>query len=91
MTNDDLIDAAELGEQAKRFLDSDVGLSILREIEHDEAEAVARLADTDPTKTGEIMKWQVELKAAQKLRAKLRLLVTIGENAKQAWKAQHDS
>ena len=85
MTDEDLIATVELGEEARNFLEGDVGKSLLAAAEQDALNSLERLGATDPGDTKEIMRWQIELKAARKVKDKLVQLIGLGDNALAVW------
>lgn len=91
MTDDDLIDTAEVGAKAKEFLESDAGQSLLAFLEADEKDAIDGLGRVNPSDTAGIMCLQVDLRAARKCREKLDELVRLGEEAKISWRKQRES
>ena len=90
LTDEDLIDAAEIGEAVRNFIESDAGKSLLAMCEADALEAMEHLGNTDPDDRKTIVRWQIELKAARKLQEKLTALVSMGDNALAAWRHSKD-
>lgn len=90
LDDDDLIAAAELGEEARKFIESDLGKSLLAAAEQDAMEAMEHLGATDPDDKKELVRWQIELKAARKFKEHLLKFVGMGENALSIWKQQQD-
>jgi hypothetical protein len=91
LTEDDLIDAAEMGERAKEFIESDLGKTLLLQAEKEELAWLKTLGDIDADDKKEIMKAQIEVRAARRFREMLEGLITIGENAKDVWRQQNGS
>lgn len=90
LTDDDLIDAAEIGQAVRDFVESDAGKSLIAMCEADALEAMEHLGTTDPDDTKQIVRWQIELKAARKLKQKLETLISMGDNALEAWRHSQD-
>jgi hypothetical protein len=83
--NDELVAAAELGDEAKRFLESDLGRCILGMAEQEVQLAQAALAEVDPTDTEGIRKLQNHAKLYRQFNDWLKELLDKGEAALQAF------
>lgn len=90
LTSDDLQAAAELGEDAKAFLESDLGKSMLAAAHADALEAMEHLGVTDPDDKKELVRWQIELKAARKFAEKLQHFILIGDEALSQWSTRNE-
>ena len=90
MSTDDLVDAAELGEEAKQFLSSDLGRTLIGRAEQEATAALEQLGVTDPEDTVTIRHLQAQLSVARKFPEWLREIMDIGESAKQAWIQQRN-
>mgnify|MGYP001615720246 FL=1 len=90
LSPDDLKAVAELGEDAKVFLESDLGKSLLAAAEADALEAMEHLGATAPDDTKEIVRWQIELKAARKVREKIEQFIGLGDEALSQWSMKNE-
>jgi hypothetical protein len=83
--NDELVAAAELGDEAKRFLESDLGRCLLGMAEQEVQLAQEALAEVDPTDTEAIRKLQNHAKLYRQFNDWLKELLDKGEAALQAF------
>jgi hypothetical protein len=83
--NDELVAAAELGDEAKRFLESDLGRCILGMAEQEVHLAQEALAEVDPTDIEAIRKLQNHAKLYRQFNDWLKELLDKGEAALQAF------
>jgi hypothetical protein len=83
--NDELVAAAELGDEAKRFLESDLGRCLLGMAEQEVQLAQEALAEVDPTDTEGIRKLQNQAKLYRTFNEWLKELLDKGEAALQAF------
>lgn len=90
MNDDTLKDIAMVGEDARAFLESDLGKSLLAALDADALEAMEHLGITDPDDKKELVRWQIELKAARKVREKLVQLIGIGDEALSQWSTKNE-
>ena len=89
MNNTDLIDAAELGEEAKRFLESDLGKTLLARAEQETLAAMEQMLLTDPTDTKAIVALQNRAALGRQFPQWLMEIINIGENALDVWRQQN--
>jgi hypothetical protein len=85
---DELIADAELGEEAKRFLESDLGRCIIGMMEQEVLNAQLELETIDPANTSGIIGFQQFIKVARMFPQWLNELLVRGEQAKSAWVQQ---
>lgn len=85
---DELIAQAELGEEARRFMESDLGKCVLGMAEQHTQAALEALGNADPHDTTTIVKLQNEAKYARGFAEYLTELLTEGENAISVFKQQ---
>lgn len=76
-----MVAEAEIGEQARKFVESDLGKVIIGMARQDAEKALAKLEDVDPNKPLEIAAHQSEIKVARKFEQYLSELITRGDNA----------
>lgn len=88
MTSEELLASAELGDQALRFRDSELGKCILGMAEQDARDAAAKLARVNPTDASSISQFQVDYKVAERFEQYLMELITDGEQSIQIFKQQ---
>lgn len=87
-TLDELIATAELGDEAKRFLESDLGKVMLGLAQQEVELAQEDLEEVEPTDTAEIRKLQNQAKVGRWFEKWLRELLADGEAALSAFKQQ---
>lgn len=83
---DELIAEAELGEQAKAFLEGELGQVLLGFARQEVEEARFALEDVDASDSREIMKLQMQAKFGRCFEQWLKELVIRGEEAKGAFR-----
>lgn len=88
--NDELIASAELGEQARNFLDGELGKVLVGLAEQEKILAQEALAMVDPEKPDDIRKLQNRVQVSVWFTQWLNQLVTDGEQAIQVFKQQRD-
>ena len=84
--NDELIAAAELGEEARMFIESDLGKVMLGLADQQVLAALDAMEDVDPTDTEAIRKLQNKAKMGRQFRAWLYELLDDGQNAMEVFK-----
>lgn len=89
--NDELIAEALIGDEAKRFLESDLGQVILGMAQQEVDAAVEKLKAVDPTDAKVIREIQNEVWRAEQFKGWLTELFHKGEAALQAFKQQSES
>ena len=82
----ELIAKAELGEEGRKFLQSDLGRYMLGLAQQDRQAALEDLSMAVPTDTGKIMSLQVKARMGGEFEAWLMGLIADGENALSVWK-----
>ena len=87
---DELIAAAELGEEAKKFLESDLGRMLIGLADQEAALALEALAITSPSETAKITELQNQVKVSRWVTQWLTELVSDGEQSIQVFKQQRD-
>lgn len=80
----------EIGEEAKRFLESDLGRCITGIVEQRIADAHAQLEEINPEDTSGVLRLQESIKLSRDFTQWLNQLVADGEQALLTW-AQHRS
>lgn len=91
MVNDELIVAAELGEEARRFLGSDLGKVMLGMAQQDVALAQEALATVDPTDVKAITKLQNQAYLGNTFEQWLMELIDKGESAVSVFKQSQEA
>jgi len=76
-----LMAEAILGEDAEKFLKSDIGEYLTGRIEQDIEDAKAGLVDVDPMDSVAVMKLQNDIKRAESIKQYLSEIVVAGRNA----------
>ena len=89
MNEDDLIDAAELGEQAKVFVESDLGKSLFARAEQATLEALDELSRCDPTDSKTISTLQNKAALGRQFPEWLKEIIHIGDEALAVWRQQN--
>lgn len=84
--DDILIAEAEIGEEARKFIESDLGRCILGIAKQEAQEALEKLAETLPTDIEGIMELQGAVKMCRAFEQWLIELISKGENAVEIWK-----
>ena len=90
MDNDDLIDAAELGEEAKRFLESDLGKSLFARAQQETLSALEALGECDATDSKAIVLLQNRATLGRQFPEWIREIIHIGDEALHVWKQQNE-
>ena len=85
MTDDDLADVAHLGEEARKFIEGDVGKSIFARAEQYALDALSALAKADPKEPLGIIRLQERIELARSFPTWFDEIVNIGEQARVAW------
>ena len=88
---DELIAEAELGEEARNFLASDLGRFVLGVVEQDVAAMQLELEVVPPTEVVKIIELQQAIKLARSFPLLLNDRLIRGEQAKQAWVQQQEN
>lgn len=86
--SDELIAAAELGEEARNFLASDLGKCLLGMAQQDVMDAQEQLEVIDPTKVEEIRQLQSQAKRGRNFEQWLLELLDKGESAIEVFRQQ---
>ena len=89
MDENDLIDAAELGEEAKKFLESDLGKSLLARAQQETLSALEALGECDATDTKAIVNLQNRAALGRQFPEWIREIIHIGDEALHVWKQQN--
>lgn len=90
MNSDDLIDAAELGEEAKKFLESDLGKTLLARAEQETLSALEELGACEPTDTKKIVLLQNKAALGRQFPQWINEIIHIGNEALAIWKQQNE-
>lgn len=88
---DELIATAELGEEARNFLESDLGKCLLGIAKQQVLAAQEDLEIVDPTETEQIRKLQNKAQLGRQFEQWLRELLHDGESAMQIYKSTKDA
>jgi cytoplasmic iron level regulating protein YaaA (DUF328/UPF0246 family) len=88
---DELVAEAEIGDEAKRFLESDLGKTILGIAKLEAEQAVMRLRNVDPDDAKSIRQIQNEIWRAESFEEWLTQLFHNGEQAIELYRQQRDS
>ena len=83
---DELVAEAEIGDEARRFVESDLGKCVLGMAEQEAVMAQEKLSDIDPTKIEEVRKLQNVVWRARQFEDWLTELISRGENAMEVYK-----
>jgi hypothetical protein len=83
--SDELIAEALIGDEAKKFVESDLGRTVLGFAKQEVVLALEALAAVDPTDTERIRQLQNKAKLGRMFNDYLAQLITQGENALQAF------
>lgn len=86
MNHDELIAEALIGEEARKFIESDLGKVVLGIADQQVSEALAALEDADPSDVKQIMALQNKARAGRQFRGWLIELINAGENALEVYK-----
>ena len=89
MDENDLIDAAELGEEAKAFIQSDLGKSLLARAEQATLAALTELGECDPTDSKKIAALQNKASLGKQFPEWLNEIINIGDEALKVWQQQN--
>jgi hypothetical protein len=87
---DELIAEAEIGDESRKFLESDLGKTLIGMAEQEILLAQEALETIDPTKTEEIRSLQNQAKIARNFQQWLTELVDKGNNALNVWRQQNN-
>lgn len=86
---DALIAEAELGEEARNFVKSQLGILMIESCKQDRAIALEKLAATDPFDDKAIRAASNAVKVAEMFEAKLVEIIMNGNNALEIWQQQN--
>ena len=89
--SDELIAAAEIGEEARLFLESDLGKYIIGVSRQEAQLALERLSEIDPSQVEEVRKTQNEVRVAKLFEQWLLEALQDGEQAMLIFKQQKES
>ena len=89
--NDELIADAEIGDEAKRFLESDLGRVLIGMADQELTLAQEALERVDPTDAEAIRKWQNEARLWRTFEQWLKELMDRGEAAMSVFKQSQES
>ena len=81
-----MIAEAFIGEEARKFIESDLGKVVLGIAEQQVLDAVSALEDVDPSDVKQIMVLQSKAKAGRQFKGWLIELINAGENALEVYK-----
>lgn len=81
-----MIAEAFIGEEARKFIESDLGKVVLGIAEQQVLDAVSALEDVDPSDVKQIMVLQNKAKAGRQFKGWLIELINAGENALEVYK-----
>ena len=85
-SSEELIAEAEIGEEARKFLESDLGKTLLGMAQQEILVAQEELETVDPANTEKIRHLQNQAKIARNFESWLTELITKGENAIVLWR-----
>ena len=85
MSDEELIDVANLGEETRRFIESDVGKSMCARAEQYVLDSLAGLAQADPDKPNEIIRLQERIRLARLFPSWFDEIMNLGEQARMQW------
>ena len=88
--DDELIATAEIGDEARKFVESDLGKTLLGMAQQEIDAAREALEDIDPSDTKAITALQNKAKTAGNFKAWLTELITNGEQALTIWRQKQD-
>jgi len=88
--NDDLIASAEIGEEARRFVESELGMCIIGMAEQDKQLALEQLGTINPTDEDGIRELQNKVKLGTMFEQWLVELIDKGNAAMQVFKQQNE-
>lgn len=89
-TIDELIASAEIGDQARKFLESDLGKCVLGMARQQIEEAWLDLENVDPTQTEKIRALQNKAQLGRQFEQWLKELLQEGENAMNIYQSRKD-
>lgn len=89
-TIDELIAAAEIGDQARQFLESELGICVLGIAKQQIEAAWLALESVDPTQTEKIRSLQNKAQLGRQFEQWLRELLQDGENAMNIYQSRKD-
>jgi len=89
--NDELVAQAELGEEARRFLESDLGKYIIGVARQEAQLALVKLSTADPTNVEYVRSIQNECKVAKLFEEWLIEALQAGEQAMTVFKQQQEN
>ena len=85
MSNEELIAEAEIGDEARKFVTSDLGKTLLGMAHQDISDAQMGLEEVDPEDSKAIRSLQNKAKIARNFESWLVELISKGENAITVW------
>jgi hypothetical protein len=85
-----LIAEAEIGDEARKFVESDLGKTLLGMAQQEVLQAQEALETVDPTDTKKITYLQNQAKTARNFEQWLGELIVKGENALTVWRQQNN-
>lgn len=88
--DDELIATAEIGDEARKFIESDLGKMLLGMAQQEIDAAREGLQDIDPSDTKAITALQNKAKTAGNFKTWLTELITNGEQALVVWRQKQD-
>jgi hypothetical protein len=83
---DELIAEAEIGDEAKKFVESPLGKTLIGMAQQEVALAQEALEEVDPSDTEKIRALQNKAKVARNFESWLSELISKGENALNVWR-----
>jgi ABC-type Zn2+ transport system substrate-binding protein/surface adhesin len=89
-TQNELIAQALIGDEAKKFLESDFGKCLIGMANQEADAALQQLADVDPDDAKAVRKLQNRVWLGRQFEAFVQELITEGNNALATWRQQTD-
>jgi len=87
---DELIAEAEIGDEARKFVESDLGKTLLGMAQQEVARAQEELETVDPSDTKKLIALQNQAKNGRNFEQWLNELISKGEQALILWKQERD-
>lgn len=87
---DELIAEAEIGDEARKFVESDLGKTLLGMAQQEVARAQEELETVDPLDTKKVVALQNQAKNGRNFEQWLNELISKGEQALILWKQERD-
>ena len=88
--SDELIAEAELGEEARNFVKSQLGILILGQCKQDRQVALEKLSEVDPEDRAKVRAAQNAVRLAEMFEERLVEIITQGDQALNVWKQQQE-